>query len=200
MRVLSPEMSAELPPHQDTRSRNLAASTAVKRLRLPLDKCVLRCDKYMKLIVGGTYGLTRFHDNGTRKFHGGVDLCAPIGTDCYAIYSGKVVATATGQDFGKYVLARFDLPQGRRFAVYAHLSKVLVVEGAKLEPGTVIGKTGATGNSSTNYPHLHFEIWTSLKASTESNRAKYRVNPLEILGPLPFEPFANEVIDQGRRA
>ena len=167
---------------------------------MPLDKCVLRCDKYMRLMIGGTYGWTRTHENGRPKFHGGVDLCAPVGTDCYAIYRGRVIATAKGDDFGQYVLARFDLPEGRRLAIYAHLSKILVAEGAKLEAGTVIGKTGATGNSSPHYPHLHFETWTSLKAATASDRAKYRVNPLEVLGPIPFEPFAVEVLDGALRA
>jgi murein DD-endopeptidase MepM/ murein hydrolase activator NlpD len=201
MRALSPKVSADLPHHQDTKGRNLAALAASgDRFRMPLDKCVLRCDKYMKLIVGGTYGLTRFHDDGTRKFHGGVDLCAPIGTDCYAIYRGRVLETPIGKDFGHYVLARFDLPEGRRFAIYAHLSKILVAAGAKLDAGVVLGKTGATGNSSRDYPHLHFEIWTSLKARTEKDRAKYRVNPLDVLGPLPFEPFAVEVLDGARRA
>jgi murein DD-endopeptidase MepM/ murein hydrolase activator NlpD len=169
-------------------------------MRLPLAKCVLRCDKYMRVIVGGTYGYTRFHESGSRKFHGGVDLCAAVGTDCYAISSGLVIATAQGNDFGKYVLARFDLPSGKRFAIYAHLSKILVAEGAKLQPGTVIGKTGATGNSSPNYPHLHFEVWKSMKAATASDRAKYRVNPLEVLGPLPFESFATDVLDRASTA
>jgi murein DD-endopeptidase MepM/ murein hydrolase activator NlpD len=200
MRALSPKVSADLPPHQDTRSHNRAAVAVAERFRMPLDKCVMRCDKYLRLVVGGTYGLTRFYEDGRRKFHGGVDLCAPIGTDCYAIYRGRVITTATGDDFGKYVLARFDLPEGRRFGIYAHLSKILVAEGAKLQAGTVIGKTGATGNSSPHYPHLHFEIWTSMKAATETDRAKYRVNPLEVLGPIPFEPFAVEVLDGAKRA
>jgi murein DD-endopeptidase MepM/ murein hydrolase activator NlpD len=84
--------------------------------------------------------------------------------------------------------------------VYAHLSKILISEGAKLEPGTILGKTGATGNSSPEYPHLHLEMWTSLKAAGASDRAKYRVNPLEILGPIPFEPFAVEAIERASRA
>lgn len=84
--------------------------------------------------------------------------------------------------------------------IYAHLSKILIAEGARLEPGTIIGKTGTTGNSSPQSPHLHFEIWTSLKAATASDRAKYRVNPLEIRAPIPFEPFAVDALDGGRRA
>jgi murein DD-endopeptidase MepM/ murein hydrolase activator NlpD len=173
--------------------------TGAERVRMPLAKCVLRCDKYLKLIVGGTYGYTRFHDGGGRKFHGGIDLYAPVGTDCYAISSGRVLATAYGNDFGKYVLTRVDHP-ARRFALYAHLSKILVAEGAKLEPGTILGKTGTSGNSSPQYPHLHFEIWTSLKAATASDRAKYRMNPLEVLGPIPFEAFAVDALENASRA
>lgn len=175
------------------------SSSSATGLRMPLAKCVLRCDRYLKVIVGGTFGYTRFKDDGrTRKFHGGIDLCAPIGTDCYAIAAGRVVVVGKGDDFGNYVIASASLNGRKYFTVYAHLSKTLVTEGAKVQPGTVIGKTGATGNSSPAYPHLHFEVWTSMKAAKPGE--KYRVNPLEILGTIPLEPFANEVIDAWSRS
>ena len=95
-----------------------------KRMRMPLAKPVLRCDKYLRLIVGGTYGYARVTE-GKKKFHGGVDRYAEPGTDCYAIYEGIVMPCCRDQ------------------------------------PGTVIGKTGTSGNSSPHYPRLHFEIWGS---------------------------------------
>ena len=144
--------------------------------------------------MGGTYGYTRATE-GKKKFHGGIDLYAQPGTDCYAIYDGIVTSVLQGNDFGNFVIARVNFPDWKCWAVYAHLSKVLVTKGTKLQPGTVIGKTGTSGNSSPHYPHLHFEIWHSLKAGEAGTKEKYRLDPLYVLGPIPFEPFAGEIVD-----
>jgi murein DD-endopeptidase MepM/ murein hydrolase activator NlpD len=122
-------------------------------------------------------------------------LFAEPGTDCYAVYDGVVQGVHEGDDFGNFVIARVDFPDWKCWAVYAHLSKVLVTKGAKLEPGTVIGRTGTSGNSSPHYPHLHFEIWRSLKAGEAGTKEKYRLDPLYVLGPIPFQPFATEIVD-----
>jgi murein DD-endopeptidase MepM/ murein hydrolase activator NlpD len=163
-------------------------------MRMPLATPVLRCDRHLRLIVGGTYGYTRF--TGTqRKFHGGIDLYAEPGTDCFAIYHGRVTSVLQGQDFGKFVITRVDFPQWRCWAVYAHLSEILVTAGAKLQSGTVVGKTGTSGNSSPHYPHLHFEIWRSLEAGEAGTREKHRIDPLRVLGPIPMQPFSGEIVD-----
>jgi murein DD-endopeptidase MepM/ murein hydrolase activator NlpD len=163
-------------------------------MRMPLAKPVLRCDRHLQLIVGGLYGYTRSVGD-RKKFHGGIDLYAEPGTTCFAIYDGAVESVLKGDDFGNFVIARVDLPQWTCWAVYAHLSKVLVTRGTKLEPGTVIGLTGTTGNSSPHYPHLHFEIWRTLDAGQLGTREKYRIDPLKVLGAIPLQPFAAEVIE-----
>ena len=164
-----------------------------QRIVKPLDKCVLRCDKYLNLIIGGTYGYVR---NNGKKFHGGIDLYAEEGTKCYAIGKGRVVWTnpALG-DYGKAVLIKLEGTEWKVWALYAHLSDVYVKANSPLEPYTPIGLTGTTGNGDSRYPHLHFEIWSSLKAGSKGTREKYRIDPLIVLGPLPFSPFAEEVIE-----
>ena len=51
-------------------SEQLRHASAMVR---PLRQCVLRCDPYLRLVIGGTYGYTR---GGGSQFHGGVDLYA----------------------------------------------------------------------------------------------------------------------------
>ena len=75
------------------------ATSQRKGMRMPLAKPILRCDRHLQLLVGGTYGYTRAVKN-TKKFHGGVDLYAEPGTDCFAIYYGSVKSILKGKDFG----------------------------------------------------------------------------------------------------
>ena len=163
----------------------------------PLRQCVLRCDPYLRLVIGGTYGYTR---GGGSQFHGGVDLYAEPGTPCYAMYRGAVEWAADfGADgWGRCVLTRLDFPTWTCWALYAHLSKVYRKAGP-LEAGATIGLTGISGNGDSRYPHLHFEIWRSLKAGAKGTREKYRVDPLYVLGNLPFQRFATEVIERRER-
>jgi murein DD-endopeptidase MepM/ murein hydrolase activator NlpD len=169
---------------------------ALSKLRQPLAKSVLRCDKGLRLIVGGTYGVTRTHENGKPRFHGGIDLSAEVGTDCYAIAESTVEwANREIKGLGITVLLRFTIEQQTLWALYAHLQKALVTEG-KVEKGSIVGKTGVSGRPENSlYPHLHFEIWTSLKAADKHLKQKHSLDPITILGPLPLQPLANEVIE-----
>jgi murein DD-endopeptidase MepM/ murein hydrolase activator NlpD len=153
----------------------------------------------MVLIRGGLFGDTRFEDAARKipKFHGGVDLFAEPGTDCYAIYDGTIqwARDEDKGDWGKAVLLKYELPgQPARWALYAHLTEVHVSLKEKgVAQGRIIGTTGTTGNASKLYPHLHFEVWKSLKAWEGGKR--YRIDPLEILGSLPYQPMATDVVE-----
>lgn len=86
-------------------------------------------------------------------FHSGVDLAAPAGTPVRATLAGvaHVVVSATG--YGLHVV----LDHGAGLSsLYAHLGAALVVDGAAVAAGEVIGAVGSSGNSTG--PHLHFEI------------------------------------------
>jgi murein DD-endopeptidase MepM/ murein hydrolase activator NlpD len=52
---------------------------------------------------------------------------------------------------------------------YAHMSKVLVRKGQKIENGAVVGKVGSSGRSTG--PHLHYEI----------RRKGSAINPLRMI-------------------
>ncbi|HOK08463.1 MAG TPA: peptidoglycan DD-metalloendopeptidase family protein [Candidatus Hydrogenedens sp.] len=87
------------------------------------------------------------------KHHDGLDISAPYGTQ--VISAGKGVVTFAGRDgdYGNVVI--IDHGEGIK-TVYAHLSKISVDVGQKIEKGQVIGAVGSSGRSTG--PHLHFEV------------------------------------------
>lgn len=93
-------------------------------------------------------------------YHTGEDYAAPIGSVAVAVTWGRVIATGRttwGAAYGTMVLIRTG--SGRYDYGFCHLSRVLVKVGDKVRPGTVVGYTGNTGN--TTGPHLHFEARTA---------------------------------------
>jgi len=88
----------------------------------------------------------------TVKFHTGIDIGAPYGTDVYAARSGKVESTGYSDVYGNFVIVVHDATWE---TLYGHLSRILVRKGQKVETGGTIGLVGSTGMSTG--PHLHFE-------------------------------------------
>ncbi|QLE54972.1 M23 family metallopeptidase [Nostoc sp. TCL26-01] len=90
---------------------------------------------------------------GDRRFHAGTDLGAPTGTPVLAAARGQV---ATADWVGGYGLTVILNHSSAQQTLYGHMSELLVQPGQWVEPGTVIGRVGSTGNSTG--PHLHFEV------------------------------------------
>ncbi|MFE1748540.1 M23 family metallopeptidase [Coleofasciculus sp. H7-2] len=91
--------------------------------------------------------------SGSRRFHAGTDLGAPLGTPVLAAFAGKVAIADWMGGYGQAIVLQHNETQE---TLYAHLSEILVQPGQQIEQGTVIGRVGSTGNSTG--PHLHFEI------------------------------------------
>lgn len=86
-------------------------------------------------------------------FHSGVDLRGDTGDPVRAAAGGIVVFASQHPAYGMMV----EIDHGNGHATrYAHLSAVLVKEGAALKAGALLGKIGSTGRSTA--PHLHFEV------------------------------------------
>ena len=83
--------------------------------------------------------------------HPAVDYACPIGTPVLATHTGTVQyrpADPTG--YGTYIWLR-----GAEYdTLYAHLSSILVPDGAQVSAGTFIALSGNSGNSTG--PHLHW--------------------------------------------
>jgi len=87
--------------------------------------------------------------------HTGVDLDWRNGTDIIAADGGTVVATSYGWGggYGNHII--IDHGNGYQ-TLYAHLSRIDVAQGARVEKGQHIAVMGTTGNSTG--VHLHFEV------------------------------------------
>ncbi|MCX7795897.1 MAG: peptidoglycan DD-metalloendopeptidase family protein [bacterium] len=88
-----------------------------------------------------------------RSFHTGVDIRSSIGTPVKATANGIVSYAGRRSGYGLTVIIRHNFGFS---TLYAHLSKILVSVGKRVERGDVIGYSGMTGY--TTGPHLHYEV------------------------------------------
>ncbi len=89
---------------------------------------------------------------GGVAFHSGVDLESAPGAPAFAAASGTVNIAAWNGGYGLMVEIVHDHGYATR---YAHLSRLAVRKGQKIEAGEVVGYVGSTGRSTG--PHLHYE-------------------------------------------
>jgi murein DD-endopeptidase MepM/ murein hydrolase activator NlpD len=104
------------------------------------------------------YRLDPFGSSET-KFHSGMDLGAPAGTDVVASADGivyEVGYSATG--LGNYVYIEHQTGDGVLYTAYGHMldDSIVVEKDQPIMKGQKIGEVGSTG-ASTGY-HLHFMI------------------------------------------
>lgn len=100
--------------------------------------------------------------------HSGVDIPSPIGTPILAAGDGTVVWADWGffsgwrenkdDPYGQAVVIEHDFGYMGQplYTVYAHMSRIDVVEGQWVQAGEQIGLVGDTGQ--TTGAHLHFEV------------------------------------------
>ena len=89
----------------------------------------------------------------TWRAHNGVDYGAPSGTPVRTVGDGVVEQAGWQSGYGNVVSVSHG---NERSTVYAHLSKVEVHKGDRVEQGQRVGLVGATGWATG--PHLHFEF------------------------------------------
>jgi murein DD-endopeptidase MepM/ murein hydrolase activator NlpD len=85
--------------------------------------------------------------------HQGVDLVPQESDEVVTVGAGRIIFARPFGSYGKTVIVRHE--RGIE-SLYAHLDKILVVEGQQVENSTLLGMVGNTGASTGK--HLHFEI------------------------------------------
>ncbi len=99
-----------------------------------------------------SYGWRTHPITGSRRFHSGIYIGAPMGAPVVAAGSGTIVSAGWFGGYGKAIVIQHN---GIQQTLYGHLSEVFVQPGQRIEQGMIIGRVGSTGNSTG--PHLHFE-------------------------------------------
>ena len=87
------------------------------------------------------------------RAHLGVDYAAPTGTPVRTVGDGVVEFAGQQNGYGNVVQVKHN---NERSTLYAHLSRIDVNKGQRIEQGQRIGAVGTTGWSTG--PHLHFEF------------------------------------------
>jgi murein DD-endopeptidase MepM/ murein hydrolase activator NlpD len=106
-----------------------------------------------KTAYTSSFGLRRIYNGKTLGVHQGLDYKAALGTEVTAANSGRVeIARDMYFEGGLIVIDHGEFI----FTLYMHLSKFLVTEGASIEKGNPIGRSGSSGR--VTGPHLHFAV------------------------------------------
>ena len=118
------------------------------------------------------YGMRQLPDEGAPRLHGGIDYAASHATPITFIGSvAKVVDASIHKGYGRVV----DIIVEGELLRFAHLSKMLVKSGDKIEKGKAIGLVGGSGTQGDTRnikedaygPHLHFEHRNKLSYKPE---------------------------------
>jgi peptidoglycan hydrolase-like protein with peptidoglycan-binding domain len=125
-----------------------AGGSVLAALKAPVPVCPIP----LSSPVAGPY-TDLFGPRGNR-FHTGIDYPAPSGTPVVSAGSGRV--TFAGWSAGGWGNLVTVAHRGGARTLYAHLSRVAVRVGQRVEAGQRIGRVGASGRSTG--PHLHFEV------------------------------------------
>lgn len=131
--------------------------------RLPSILPTTETDRY----ISSRFGNRRDPFTKRIRFHGGLDIATLHGAPIQATAKGVIVKSARNNFYGHYI--KIDHENGYE-TLYGHMSKRLVEVGDIVERGSVIGKVGSTGRSTSS--HIHYEVY-------ESGR---RINPINYIG------------------
>jgi len=142
------------------------------------------------------YGLRQRHYMiGRAKFHSGFDITAKTETPIRPMCPGVVIRTdymMPGDNFNKMYGNKVEIlhDDGNR-AIYAHLRKINVQVGDRVDYDTIIALSGCSGAA--RVPHLHFEI---RRGNDECSGIDHTYNPLKILPKVDWKsinkPFDEE--------
>jgi murein DD-endopeptidase MepM/ murein hydrolase activator NlpD len=118
--------------------------------------------------------------------HNGIDYAAPTGTPVRNVGDGVIDFAGWKNGYGNTVVVRH---AGGKETLYAHLSRVDVRRGQRVEQGQRLGAVGATGWATG--PHLHFEF--RVGGVHRDPRALAKASEAVKLPAASFKPFLARV-------
>ena len=99
------------------------------------------------------YGIRVHPITNDKRAHKGIDYAAPTGTPVRTVGDGVVEFAGNQRGYGNVIEIKH---RDGKSTLFAHLSRIGVQKGQKVEQGQLIGAVGSTGFSTG--PHLHFEF------------------------------------------
>lgn len=125
--------------------------------------------------ISDFYGYRKDPINRVRTMHHGIDFAGPIGTPVYSTGDGVVIeADYSFSGYGNQVIVDHGFGYKTR---YAHLHKITVKAGDKIERAEMVGTLGSSGKSTG--PHLHYEVLVRNSS----------VNPLNYFNDMTEEDY-----------
>ncbi len=136
------------------------------------------------------YGST---GSGQYLLHHGVDIQNEMGTPALAVADGTAVVAGTDSEtaygpetnfYGNLVVIQLDRPYGDQpvFALYGHLSEVLVEPGQPVQAGDVVGRVGMSGIAMG--PHTHLEVRVGGNTYADTRNPELWLKPFPGLGTI----------------
>ena len=155
--------------------------------------------------VNGTYKALRgYYEDGTPRYHWGIDLYAKVGTPVYSMYSGIVVRTDTDhpdryedRSYGNVIVTENEVKgYGRKvYLQYSHLQSGTPVavnprtgkpfaKGDRVFAGDLIGYTGKSGNAfnDADVPNKHLDLMAAFEIDASTGKLKSGA----LTDPAPF--------------
>jgi murein DD-endopeptidase MepM/ murein hydrolase activator NlpD len=147
-----------------------------------------------KTTYTSSFGVRRTYNGKTLSVHQGLDYRAAFGTQVSASNSGRVAIAHDMYFEGGFIV----IDHGESiFTLYMHLSEFLVSEGANVEKGDVIGRSGSSGR--VTGPHLHFAVrWEGAYLEPSTLLTLWRSGPPDHAGQTPGRFLMDEYPGGGR--
>lgn len=142
--------------------------------------------------VTSSYG-PRIHPVfGGQKAHKGTDYGAPAGTPIRTVADGVVSFAGRQGGYGNYVVIQHP---DKAATAYAHLGRVDVRVGQRVQQGQTIGTVGSTGTATG--PNLHFEYLVRGVRTNPSTITSAPASSTVVVASLPaFKQSAKAMRDQ----
>ncbi len=188
--IYQQQMTA-LEKEQAAISNEIEAIESILRKNIDVNLLPVARPLFLWPVLDGTisqgYGSTAFALRAYKgKYHNGIDIAAPIGTEIFAAEKGRVINVGN-QDrycpkgaYGKFVVVKHE---NGLTTLYGHMSKYIVRIGDEVKRGQILGYIGKTGYATG--PHLHFTVFASQTLAPARPRFPEGSQPSRTCGPMP---------------